>query len=240
MTTLYGWGPMFDAPSPSPFVLKTDIQLQMLEVPLDRATAALESAPKHKAPYVMDEGRMIEDSAFIRRHFEQKLGRDLDAGLTPAERGAAWALERLLEDRLAMIVTSERWLDDGNFAKGPAQFFLAVPEPMRAQVMHEARDGIARMHAVQGLGRHSREERMTLASWDIAAVAAMLGEKPYVFGRAPTAVDAVAYGVLASCATRFFDSALPTLVAEHPNLMDFIGRMEARYFAEQRWPAMAG
>ena len=32
MTTLFGWGPMFDCPSPSPFVMKSDIQLQMLGV----------------------------------------------------------------------------------------------------------------------------------------------------------------------------------------------------------------
>ena len=41
MITLYGWGPMFDCPSPSPFVMKADIQLQMLGVDFDRAIADL-------------------------------------------------------------------------------------------------------------------------------------------------------------------------------------------------------
>lgn len=239
MTTLYGWPPMFGAPSPSPFVLKADVQLQMLGVTFDRAMADLDAVAKHKAPYVEDDGAIIEDSAFIRHHFEQKLGRDLDRGLDDAQRGAAWALERLLEDRLVMIIGSERWLDDANFAKGPAQFFAGVPEAMREQVMGEARNGLRMMHERQGLGRHSRAERMTLAAWDIAAVARSLGEKAYLFGSQPTAVDAIAYGALACAATPFFDTALVDIVRAHANLMDFIGRMEARYFAEQRWPAMA-
>ena len=239
MTTLFGWGPMFDTRGPSPFVLKADIQMQMLGVRFERANAVLEAVAKHKAPYVEDDGAIIEDSAFIRQHFERKLGRDLDAGLSLAERGGAWALERLLEDRLTMIVVSERWLHDSNFAKGPALFFADVPEPMREQVMGEARARIRDMHFSQGLGRHSREERMTLAEWDIAAVARALGEKPYLLGRAPTAVDAVAYGVLSAAATQYFDTPLAGLVRTHANLMDFIGRMEARYFSDAIWPAIA-
>ena len=75
MTTLFGWGPMFDCPSPSPFVMKSDIQLQMLGVDFDRAIADLEAVSKHKAPYVEDDGQIIQDSNFIRAHFEKKLGR---------------------------------------------------------------------------------------------------------------------------------------------------------------------
>ena len=52
MTTLFGWGPMFDTRGPSPFVLKADIQMQMLGVGFERANAVLEAVAKHKAPYV--------------------------------------------------------------------------------------------------------------------------------------------------------------------------------------------
>ena len=50
MTTLYGWGPMFDLPGPSPYVMKADIQMQMLGVPFKRAIAELDSVAKGKAP----------------------------------------------------------------------------------------------------------------------------------------------------------------------------------------------
>jgi len=230
---------MFGAPSPSPFVLKCDMQLQMLDVRFERAVADLETVPKHKAPYVEDDGRIIEDSTFIRLYFEQKTGDDLDLGLSPAERGAAWALERLLEDRLSMIMSHERWLLDANFDKGPRRFFAAVPEPAQTALCKELREQLHTMMVRHGIGRHSREERLMLAERDIGAVAAMLGEKPYLFGPKPTAVDAAAFGVLASCATPFFDTPLVGLVHEYANLVDYLGRIEARYFAEPAWPAMA-
>lgn len=50
---------------------------------------------------------MIEDSNEIRRHFERKLGRDLDAGLDNYQRGVARAVERMLEERLYFIMLVE-------------------------------------------------------------------------------------------------------------------------------------
>lgn len=230
-TTLFGWGAAFDLPSPSPFVMKCDIQLQMLGVSFDRALADLDSVSKHKAPYVNDDGRVIQDSTFIRFYFEEKLGRDLDAGLSAEQRGVGWALERLAEDRLVPIVVHERWAHDANFNKGPRSFFDRVPEPMRQQVIDDTRSQVVQGLYRQGIGRHSRAERMQLAARDIAAVARVLGDKPFVFGAAPSATDASVYGALAACSTPFFDSELPRIIQRHPQLSAYIARMHGRYFA---------
>ena len=240
-TTLFGWGPTFDLPAPSPFVMKCDIQLQMLGVSFDRALADLESVSKHKAPYVDDDGRVVEDSTFIRLYFEEKLGRDLDAGLSAEQRAIGWAIERMLEDRLVHIVVHERWMEDANFDKGPRQFFAAVPEAMREQVIDQTRSGVKLGLHSQGIGRHSRRERMQLAARDIQSVASVLGDKPFLFGDAPTATDASAYGVIVSCSTRFFESELPRLVERHPALVKYLGRMADRFgmHAPQRAGAFA-
>jgi glutathione S-transferase len=235
-TTLYGWGAAFGMRGPSPFVLKTDMQLQMLGVSFERAIANLDDVKKHKAPYVRDGEQIIEDSTFIRSHFEQKLDKALDEGLTAEQRGAAWAVERLLEDRLALIMISERWIEDVNFEKGPARYFDAVPEPMRAQVIAQVRGDLRQMMARHGLGRHTRSERIELAARDIAAVSDLLGAKTCLFGQEPTAVDAASYGVLSSCATRFFDSPLPSIVERHANLAPYLQRLDERYFSAAKWP----
>lgn len=237
-TTLFGWGRMFDVPSPSPYVAKADIQLQMLGIEFDRATADLDSVSKRKAPYVHDDGTVIEDSAFIRLHFEAKTGQDLDAGLSLAERATAHALGGMLENRLAQIMACERWLIDTNFERGPSQFFAAIPEPMRAEVIAQVRGDFQRTMHGAGFARHSRAELMQIAAADIAAVATLLGDKRHLFGEKPSAVDATAYGVLAGSATRFFDSELPDLIAAHPALTTYLQRMEAAYFPVDRWPAM--
>ena len=145
MITLYGWGPMFGCPSPSPFVMKADIQLQMLGLDFDRAIADLDSVPKHKAPYVIDDGKLVEDSDFIRKHFETKLGRGLYDGMSSKEVALSWALERMAGGQLTKIMAYERWMKDANFEKGPAQFFNDVPAPARAGVIREVRQVLSRM-----------------------------------------------------------------------------------------------
>jgi len=238
MTTLFGWGPMFGLPCPSPFVMKADIQLQLFGVAFDRAIADLDSVSKHKAPYVKDDGQVIQDSTFIRWHFEKKLGVDLDDGLSDAARATAWAFERMLEDRLARIEGHERWLEGENFARGPAMFFLGVPEPVRAQVVADAVANVRMGMDATGLGRHNRTERMRLAEADIAATAALLGDKAFVLADHPTALDGAAFGVIAGCTAPIFDTPLKAMVASHANLVAYLERMQDRFFQPNRWPSM--
>ncbi|MEH6410390.1 MAG: glutathione S-transferase family protein [Hyphomonas sp.] len=236
MITLYGWGPLFDCPSPSPYVMKTDIQLQMLGLAYNRAIAELDAVPKGKAPYVMDGGVLIEDSNFIRAHFEKKLRRNLAAGLSDEDSVTSWALERMAEDHLTTIMAMERWLKDDNFFKGPALFFSDVPEAAREGVMKEVREGIAATQHARGMGRHSEAERMQLAEWDLQAIAIQLAGQDYLFGDTPTVADAAVSAVLISCATEYFDTPLSGLVRGHTNLVGYMDRMKARYFAENLWP----
>ena len=238
MTTLYGWGRAFGTASVSAFVAKAEIHMQMLGLSFTRAVANLEQVSKHKAPYVEDDGKIIQDSNFIRWHFEQKLGADLDAGLDADARAVAWATERMLEDHLAPIMTLERWVEGDNFERGPLMFFSDVPEPMRAEVAGSVRNGLRDTLYAQGIGRHSRDERMRLAAKDIAAVAALLGDKPFMLADHPTALDGAAFGVIASCNAPIFETELKSIVAAHDNLVGFIERMEQKFFAEDRWPSM--
>lgn len=237
MLTLYGWGPMFDCPSPSPFVMKSDIQLQMLGAGFNRAFADLDSVSKRKAPYLRDGDLLVEDSNFIRAHVEAKLGRSLLDGLDDKARAASWALERMAEDHLVGNVVIERWMKDDNFSKGPALFFSDVPEAMRATVMRQARDEVAAVQRGRGLARHSEAERMQLAAWDLEAIASQLAGQDYLFGDTPTAADASVGAVLISAATEYFDTPLRGLVRSHGNLVDYMERLRGRYFAKNLWPA---
>ncbi len=90
----------------------------MARLPYRKERADLDSVPKHKMPYLDDEG-IVADSTFIRAHIERKYGLDLDKGLTARQRAEAWAIERMLEDHLSWIMAHGRWLQPENFAKGP-------------------------------------------------------------------------------------------------------------------------
>ncbi|WP_158085641.1 glutathione S-transferase family protein [Henriciella aquimarina] len=236
MTTLYGWGPMFDCPSPSPYVMKSEIQLQMLDIEFDRAFADLDAVSKHKAPYVEDEGEIIQDSNFIRAHFERKTGRSLNDGLTPRQQALSWALERMVEGHLNAVMAGERWLNDANFEKGPTLFFADVTEPQRQAVIDEIREGMRKTRWESGIGRHAHEEQLQLAAWDLAAIAAQLGEQAFLLGDEPTVADASVSAVLVSCATPYFETPLVDLVQSHSNLPGYIRRMKECYLPEGVWP----
>ena len=235
--TLYATRAGFDLPDTSPFVLKTEVQLQMAGLAYERASAIPPQAPKGKLPYIDDHGVVVTDSTFIRAHIERTYGVDLDASLDATQRAQAWAIERMLEDHLYFAMVWFRWLEPGNFAKGPAHFADAAPEDQRERLRGElqARKQ-AELHA-QGLGRHAPAEIAQLGIRSIDALAVLLGDKPWLMGAAPSAVDATALGMLACVLTPFFDTPLRRAAQAHANLTAYVGRLMASHYPEHRWNA---
>lgn len=81
-----------------------------------------------------------------------------------------------------------------------------------------------------GLGRHSRAEIETLGCRDIDALAALLGDQPYLLGDTPCGADACAYAFVAGLLCPVFETALRTQTERHANLCAYAARMQARYF----------
>src|SRR5207237_862463 len=65
------------------------------------------------------------------------------------------------------------------------------------------------------------------------ASAAFLGPSPFLFGRAPTAIDATALAFLAGALCPIFPAAARTAAEHHDNLRAYVGRMTARYYPER-------
>ncbi len=232
--TLYGGGPWFGLPELSPYVTKTEVQLKMAGLPFAKAQANLEAAPKHKMPYLDDEG-IVADSTFIRAHIERKYGVDLDRGLSSRQRAEAWAIERMLEDHLAWTVTYARWLLPENFAKGPARFFDAAPEAIRDKLRDDVLERVRAAFYSQGTGRHAPEEITALGARSLAALSVLLGDKQYLFGDKPTGTDATAFAVLAAALTPLFDTAIRREAERYENLVAYTSRMMAQFYPDFAW-----
>jgi glutathione S-transferase len=230
MITLYGFGPFFSLPDPSPFVIKTAVQLQMAGLDYRIDTTGRRHAPKGKLPYIEDNGRLIGDSTFIRRYLERTYGVDLDRMLEERQRAEAWAIERMLEDHLYWAIVHARWMIDENFARGPAQFFAPIAESMREEAMADARARVAANLSGHGLGRHTRREIDELGEASIIALSQLLGDNPYLMGAEPCGADATAFAMLAAAMTPHFDINLRSLAEDLPNLVRYRDRMMIRYF----------
>ncbi|MFN3583492.1 glutathione S-transferase family protein [Phenylobacterium sp.] len=231
MITLYGIGEGFGLPEISPYVMKTEVQLRMAGLAYEKRTGAREDSPKGQLPYIDVAGARVSDSTFIRGYLERAFGLDFDEGLTPEERATAWAVERMMENHFGWVNAAERWLSPENFAKGPAHFFDGAPEGVREAAQAQVR---ANIRAV-GIGRHAHVEQVALGVRSLAAVAALLGDKPFLFGRRPCGADATVFALLAATLTPFFSGELRRRAEGFGTLVAYVDRLMARFYPEFEW-----
>lgn len=231
MITLYGIGEGFGLPEISPYVTKTEVQLKMAGLAYEKARGLPCDAPKGQLPFIENDGVRIGDSTFIRGYLERTFGLDFDEGLTARERAEAWAIERMVENQLGWIMIQTRWLVAENFAKGPAQFFDGAPEGVREGAL----EGVRLTVEAVGVGRHSDLETLALGVRSLAALSAMLGEKRYLFGNRPCGADATAFAMLAAILTPFFESELRRRAEGFGNLVAYVDRLMAQFYAGFDW-----
>ncbi len=237
MITLYGFGPGFGLPEISPYVTKTEVQLRMAGLAYVKQQAMPDASPKGQLPFI-DDGEVVADSTFIRRHLERKYGFDLDAGLDERQRAEAWAIERMIENHFTWAFTYTRWMMPENFAKGPAHFFDGAPEAVRDALREDVLRRVGESMRLAGLGRHTPQEITELGTRSLSALSMLLGWKPYLMGEKPCGTDAMAFASLAGLMTPFFDSPLRERALEFANLVAYVGRMMAQYYPEHDWQQM--
>jgi glutathione S-transferase len=232
MITLYGSAPHFGLPDPSPFVTKAEMLLKLAKLAYRTAPMSFRQAPKGKIPYLEDDGLVIPDSTFIRFHLEQKYNIDFNGDYSAMERAIAWSVERMPEEHFYWPIIHDRWAQDGNFAKGPRQFFRMAPAPIRPFVRWLIRRRVIKTLHAQGLGRHSDSERLDLGKGDIDAVSELLGEHRYLLADRPCGADATVFSFLLGALCPLFDSRLRDHIESRPNLVAYVRRMKAEFYPD--------
>jgi glutathione S-transferase len=235
MITVYGSIPGFGLPEISPYVTKTEVQLQIAGLSYRTAPAAPFDSPKGQLPFIEDDGEVIADSTFIRVHIERKYGVDLDEGLNVRERAEAWAIERMIENHLGYAIGYSRWLIPQNFQKAYGVFVAHAPEADRPAMAEALFDRIRASHLAQGMARHTPDEVVELGARSLAVLALLLDDTPCLYGSQPCGVDAIAFAMLASLLTPHFDSPLRRRAMRHDSLVSYVDRMMARFYPAHAW-----
>lgn len=234
---LFGGGAAYGLPEVSPYVTKTLVQLKMAGVAYAFEGAIPEDGPKGQIPFIEDAGQRLGDSTFIRGHVEAAYGVDLDAGLTPAERATAWAIERMVENQLGWTAAWFQFFDQENFERGPAHWFDWAPEPVRETLKADLLAQVGINLKAVGVGRHAPDEIVQLATRSVWSLAVLLGDKPFMMGDHPTSVDATVFGVLAQILTPYFDSPIRRRAEGFVTLVAYVDRMMAHFFPDHPWTA---
>jgi glutathione S-transferase len=212
--------------------MKVMVLLKMAGLPYEEDHDGYSRAPKGKLPYVDDDGAIVADSTLIRWHLEKAHGVDFDAGLSPEQRAASWAAEKMCEGHLYWFVARGRWMDNANFARGPGKIFDGVPAPIRPLVKAMVRRKVAGALQAQGAGRYDDAEATALATRDVETLATLLGERPYFFGEKPCAADASLFAFVAGVLAPIWESPIKEAAERQPNLVAYRDRMMREYFSD--------
>ena len=224
------WG----MPNLSPFCTKLETYLRMADVPHKLGPMKMGQMPKGKIPYVHMDGRFMGDSQLIIEELEKRLGdAALDAGLSARDAAIGRLTRRMLEEATYFINILVRWRLDDGWEAMRAQLREHVP----ALVLPIIRRGQKKKLHLQGIGRHTADEAMAMGAADFAAVAEVLGDKPFILGDKPRTVDCTVFAFAESILAFPVDSPLKASVATHKNLAAYRQRIRDRWFKDLSAPA---
>ncbi|MCC6750562.1 MAG: glutathione S-transferase family protein [Deltaproteobacteria bacterium] len=233
MITLYQFPTAWGLPNLSPFCMKVETYLRMVELPY-RVVAGLEmrKAPKGKMPYIEDAGRLVADSGFILEYLKERYGDPLDGALSREAWAKGHAVRRLLEEHFYFVAVHQRWIADAGWALVKEAFFSSLPAYLRVVGAPIVRRKMRSMLHAQGVGRHSVPELLHLGKLDLDALAATLGDSEFLLGAAPSSVDATVFAFLANVLWSPVPTELKDHARTHANLVAYTHRMRERYFPE--------
>ncbi len=242
MIKLYSFGEHFGVHDPSPFVLKTDLYLRMLNLPFESIADAdnLRMAPKGKLPFIEDEGALIADSTFIIAYIKEKYGQSLDDHLSAEQRGISQLVTKSLDEDVYWCLVYSRWMREDTWPSVSDSFFGNMPFPLKQLVPFVARKGVRSALEKQGLGKHSHEEILTIAKNTLGSLDAMLGQKRYFFGDKPSILDAAAFGFLTQLTLCQLNNPLNEVARSYTNLVAFCERIHEEYYLDPSRQAEQG
>ncbi len=231
MIEFYRFGPAWGFPDPSPFVLKLELWLKMAGIEYqDVVDGDTRMAPKNKIPYIKLDGEVIGDSELIIDALKQQFGDTLDNDLTAEQEATSHLLIRLMHDSFYWALLHYRWVEDNGWEQVRQALFGNLPPPMKWLVPPLIRRGVIRSLDGQGFGRHTNEEKLTMAKHDVDTIETMLGDQQFFIGDQPRTVDATVQAFLISFLGPPIDNPVKQYLLSKPKLLDYYQRMNQRFY----------
>lgn len=220
----------------SPFCAKLETYLRVSETPHQVAPANFRKAPRGKIPYVELDGALMGDSQHIIEELERRAAKPLDAGLSDADRALGRMVRRTLEEGSYFISVRLRWAEDDGWPHVAAELKKLLPAPARI-FMPMIRKGVKKRLHEQGTGRHTRDEVCEMLAADWAAIAALLGDRPFLLGEQVRTVDCTVFAFLEGLLAFPAKTPAHEAVAKHANLIAYRARFRERWWKDL--PAVA-
>lgn len=227
MITLYSYPELFAVADNNPFGLKTFAFLKLAHVEFTHAHVFdAKAAPRAQLPYIVDDGETIGDSDAIIAYVTARHGVTMDSRLTAAQRTMRHLVERTLDD-LYWVMSYSRWRDERFWPAFRDEMLRRHPS-LTASGMESAREYNFQRYHYQGIGRYEPADVYARGTADLEALASVVPAQGFVFGAAPSSVDAAVYGFLANILYYPIDTPLKQFVAARPALVRHTDDVRAR------------
>ncbi|KAG5847161.1 failed axon connections homolog [Anguilla rostrata] len=188
--------PKSGVPSLSPFCLKLETYLRMVDLPYQNYFDG-KLSPQGKMPWIEYNNEQVSGTEFIIDFLEEKLGVNLNKSLSPQEKAVSRAVTKMVEEHFYWTIAYCQWVDNLE----ETQKMLAVSGPLSdllKWILSHLTGGIVKREMYgHGIGRFSKEEVYALMEKDMRTLATLLGDKKYIMGPKMSTVDATVFGHLA-------------------------------------------
>lgn len=218
MITLYSYPPLCGAADNNGYGLKVFAVLRLAGAPfVHEHIFDASQAPRGQLPYIRDDGEAIGDSDTIIAHLAARHGVTLDAAMSERQRDTAVMVARTLDD-LYWVMSYSRWKDEA-FWPAFRDLMMGEHPQLTAEGMETARAYNAQRYHFQGIGRFTPEAAYARGLADLRVLANLVPDEGFMFGPAPTGVDAALYGFIANILFPPIDTPLKRFLVERENLV---------------------
>ncbi|XP_010900348.1 failed axon connections homolog isoform X1 [Esox lucius] len=224
--------PNTGVPSLSPFCLKMETYLRMVDLPYQNYFDG-KLSPQGKMPWIEYNKQQVSGSEFIIDFLEEKLGVNLNKNLSPQDRAVSRAVTKMVEEHFYWTIAYCQWVDNLE----ETQKMLSVTGPLsdllKWILSHLNASMVQREMYGHGIGRFSKEQVYQLMEKDMRSLAELLGDKKYFMGSKMSTVDAAVFGHLAQAMWTLPGSRPEQLIkGELINLAMFCERMRRKFWPE--------
>jgi glutathione S-transferase len=228
---VFTFAPAWGLPTSGPFALKLLKWLDLAGLPYTQVVEQFsQKGPKGKNPWIELDGELIADTEIIIDLLARRSGFDIDAGLTPEQRGRSHAVRRMIEEHFHMVLEWELFVHPAGIEGGARQMAReSVPAPLAGlATAYITRHFGKQLHA-RGIARHAPDIIAKKAHADLDALEALIGDGPYFNGPRLSMADVVVYGLLMPMARWPMKTAAAESIKSRPRLMAYLDRVhEAR------------
>lgn len=228
---VFTFSPDWGLPSAGPFAVKLLAWLQLTGIPYEQVIEDNpRKGPKGKNPWVELDGERIGDSEIIINLLSQRYGVDLDDGLSPDQKAVGHAWRRAFEEHFHQILEWELFQHPAGTAYMRASLQSKLPPVVGPLVFRMLSSRLRKQLHARGIARHTPDLIEAKGRLDIDALAAFLGDRPFLLGEWPTTADAAVFGLLAPMVYWPMPTPVASYVKSVPQIVAYCRRMRERCF----------